>query len=159
MVCAKRASMDDETEYEPAPEGWVLHPLPFSFAGRAGPFYWREEGAPSVGFFSKPYHGNLGNVVHGGALLTLADMALFAICRDALAGSHAVTVTLNSEFLNPGPIGAFITADGEVVKAGKSILMARGTVCAGDTPLLAFSGVLKRLSRPAPSDSPVLRQR
>ena len=146
--------MIDADDIEPAPEGWVLHPFPQTFAGHAGPFYWREEGPPAVGFFSKPHHANLVAVVHGGALLTLADMALFAICRDGLAGSHAVTVTLNSEFLNPGPIGVFITADGEMVKAGKSILMARGTVRAGDTPLLAFSGVLKRLSKPAPSDSP-----
>ena len=137
----------------------MLQPLLQTFAGRAGPFYWRKDGAPGVGFFSKPHHANLGDAVHGGALLTLADMALFAICRDGLAGSHAVTVALNSEFLNPGPIGVFITADGEMVKAGKSILMARGMVRAGDASLLAFSGVLKRLSQPAPSDSPVLRQR
>ena len=146
--------MTDAEEFEPAPEGWVLQPFPQSFAGRAGPFYWRVDGRTGVGFFSKPYHTNLGDVVHGGALLTLADMALFTICRDALAGDRAVTVTLNSEFLHPGPLGAFIHADGEVTKAGKSLLMARGMVCAGETPLLAFSGTLKRISRSAGSDSP-----
>ncbi len=146
--------MDSQVGYDPAPDGWVFHEIPQRFAGRAGPFYWRVEGPPGVGFFSKPHHGNLGEVVHGGVLLTLADMALFTFCRDVLAGDKAVTVTLNSEFLNPGPIGAFIHADGEVTKAGKSILMARGIVRAGDTPLLAFSGSLKRLSQPAPVDLP-----
>ena len=142
--------MSDTIDFDPAPPGWKLQTLGETFAGRAGPFYWRQDGAPGVGFFSKPHHGNLGGVVHGGMLMTLADMALFNICWKALDGAMAVTVNLNSDFLRPGPIGAFIEASGELTKGGKSLLFARGMIRAGDQDLLAFSGTLKRLSRPAP---------
>ncbi len=142
--------MNDDPQVDPVPAGWALHPFSHTFAGRAGPFYWREGGAPGIGFYSKPHHGNLGGVVHGGMLLTLADMALFNICRDALKGSMAVTVSLNSEFLRPAPIGDFIVASGEMTGGGRSLLFARGMVRAGEKDLLAFSGTLKRLSERLP---------
>lgn len=142
--------MSDDTEIDPAPPGWALRSFTETFAGRAGPFYWREDGVPGVGFFSKPHHGNLGGVVHGGMLMTLADMALFNTCWKALDGSMAVTVSLNSEFLRPAPIGAFVEASGEMTGGGRSLFFARGMVRAGDQDLLAFSGTLKRLSQRRP---------
>ena len=139
--------MSEDREHDPAPEGWTLRDFPDSFAGRAGPFYWRDDG-PGVGFFSKLHHGNLGGVVHGGMLMTLADMALFNICWNAIEGFPAVTVSMNAEFLRPAPIGAFIEASGEMTGGGRTIFFARGLVRAGDQNLLAFSGTLKRLSSP-----------
>lgn len=142
--------MSDDTDFDDAPPGWKLQSYSETFAGRAGPFYWRQDGVPGVGFFSKPHHGNLGGVVHGGMLMTLADMALFNVCWKVLDGSMAVTVSMNSEFLRPAPIGAFIEASGEMTGGGKSLFFARGMVRAGEQDLLAFSGTLKRLSRPLP---------
>ncbi len=139
--------MNSDAQFDPAPAGWTMRSFPETFAGRAGPFYWREDGVPGVGFYSKPHHGNLGGVVHGGMLMTLADMALFNICWKALEGSMAVTVSLNSEFLAPAPIGALIEASGEMTGGGGSLFFARGMIRAGDQNLLAFSGTLKRLAR------------
>ncbi|GJL95009.1 MAG: thioesterase [Hyphococcus sp.] len=131
---------------KPAPEGWVLQSHPQTFSAHAGPFYFREEGAePGVGFYSEPHHGNLGQMVHGGALMTLADMALFDAAFREEGQFAAVTVTMNAEFLYPGPIGEFIQARGEVVKAGKGMIFVRGLVSVKDKKLLAFSGSLKRL--------------
>lgn len=132
----------------PAPEGWVLRPLNHTFGTRAGPFYMRDpEGdVPGIGFFAEPHHGNLEGAVHGGALLTLADMALFDIAFRTLGRFTGVTVTLNADFLNPGPVGQFIEATGEIVKNGRSLIFARGTVTEAGTPLLSFSGAIKRLS-------------
>lgn len=131
----------------PAPEGWVLRTHPQTFSTHAGPFYFRKEGKlPGVGFFSEPHHGNLGGVVHGGALMTLADMSLFDICfRHEGKFFKAVTVTLNAEFLNPAPIGEFIEATGELTKPGKRLSFARGVITSGDKTLLAFSGSLMRI--------------
>jgi len=148
--------MTDDDQFAP-PEGWTLHPFSNTFAGRAGPFYWRDGDKPGIGFYSRPHHGNLGGVIHGGMLMTLADMALFNICRDALQGSMAVTVSMNSEFLAPAPIGAFVTATGEMTGGGRSLFFARGMVRANDTDILAFSGTLKRLSKKL-SDLPAPRQ-
>lgn len=132
---------------KPAPPGWVLQSHPQTFSAHAGPFYFREKGpTPGVGFFAEPHHANLGGIVHGGALMTLADMSLWDICRRVEGDFRAVTVTLNSEFLAPGPIGAFIEASGEMTKASRSFLFARGLVTADGKSLLSFSGTLKRFS-------------
>jgi uncharacterized protein (TIGR00369 family) len=117
-----------------------------TFSGHAGPFYFREgyDNPPGVGFLSEPRHANVAGIIHGGALLTLADMALWDICRRASGPFNGVTLTLNSEFIAPGPIGRFIFATGEAVKIGKSIMFARGEILCGDDVLLTFSGSLKR---------------
>ncbi len=130
-----------------APEGWTLQNHLETFGGHAGPFYFREKGpTPGVGFFSEARHANTGAMIHGGALLTLADMSLFDICFRAVGGSfRAVTVSLSSEFLGAGPIGEFIEATGEMTRSGKRLHFARGLVTAAGEPLMSFSGILKRL--------------
>lgn len=140
--------MNDVTtakEPRPAPKGWVLQHRRANFAWHSGPFYFREEGAPpGIGFYSEPHHANMGETVHGGALLTLADMALFDACHRKFGRFKAVTITLNTEFLAPAPIGVFIEAVGEVVGGGKTIMIVRGLVSTGATALMNFSGTLRR---------------
>jgi len=129
------------------PAGWVFQSHPQTFSHHAGPFYFREKGSvPGVGFFAEPHHANLDGIVHGGALMTLADMSLWDICRRSEGDFEAVTVTMNAEFIGPGPVGAFIEATGETTKAGRSLLFARGLVTVSGKSLLSFSGMLKRLS-------------
>lgn len=142
--------MTDESSHpklRPAPPGWVLQGHRETFSGHAGPYYFREEGAEAgVGFFAEPHHANMGGVIHGGALLTLADMALWDICRRKIGVFKGVTVTLNAEFVGGGPVGEFIEASGETTRVGGKLLFARGLVTAKGEALLAFSGTLKRLS-------------
>jgi len=139
--------INEEPTVKPIPPGWMMRSHPQTFSAHAGPFYFREEGSvPGVGFFSEPHHANLGQVVHGGALMTLADMALFDICFRAEGKMFkAVTVTLNAEFLTPAPIGEFIEASGEVVKSGKRLSFVRGLVVAHEKTILSFSGSLMRI--------------
>ena len=81
--------------------------------------------------------------------MTLADMALFDICfRAAGEQFKAVTVTMNAEFVGPGPIGEFVEASGELIKQGKSLSFVRGLITAKGQTMLSFSGSLKRLSQP-----------
>ena len=128
------------------PEGWTIQKHPETFSGLAGPCYYRESGAiPGVGFVAEKKHLNFGNVVHGGALLTLADMALWDICWRNIGSFKGVTVTLNGDFLGAGRIDTFIEATGEMTKAGGSLLFARGSITAGEDLLMTFSGTLKRL--------------
>ena len=85
--------------------------------------------------------------MHGGCMLTFADFALFALAHERLEGSHAVTVSLNGEFIGPAHEGDLVEATGEVVKAGKSMVFIRGLVSTGGAPMLSFSGVIKRVAR------------
>lgn len=139
------------TNSEPSadiPPGWILQSHRDTFSGHAGPFYFRpiDDKRPGVGFLAASSHANAHGVIHGGALLTLADMSLWDICRRAAGPFRAVTLTMNAEFVAPGPIGRFIAATGEAVKIGKSIMFARGDIRCGDEILLTFSGSLKRFS-------------
>jgi acyl-coenzyme A thioesterase PaaI-like protein len=128
------------------PDGWELPAFKDTFSAHAGPFYFRKGEAPGVGFFAEPRHVNGGGVVHGGALLTLADMSLWDIARRAIGPFRGVTLTLNGEFLEPGEIGAFIEARGELTKRGKSLLFARGLIVQDGKTLMSFSGTLKRFA-------------
>ena len=136
-----------KAETHAAPEGWTLQSRSGTFSGHAGPFYFRDEGGPAgVGFFAEGHHANMGGVIHGGALLTLADMALWDICRREIGLFKGVTVTLNAEFVGAGPVGSFIEATGEMVRAGRKLMFARGLVSANGEAVMSFSGTLKRLS-------------
>ena len=79
-----------------------------SFLEIAGPAYSKREPDRSIvtAMRAEPHHANGLGVVHGGALMSLADNALFNIATDALKGSDwSVTVTMNTEFLDAAQIG------------------------------------------------------
>ena len=141
----KAAAMTDNATHK-IPDGWVLQSFPDTFSFHAGPYYFREASSktPGVGFFSEQMHSNAGGIVHGGALMTLADMSLWDICRREIGMFRAVTVTMNAEFIGRGPIGKFIEATGETTKVGRSLLFARGMISCEGEALLSFSGSLKR---------------
>ena len=117
------------------------------FEDAVGPFYFRvdPDGRPVTAFRAEAKHMNGGGHMHGGCLMAVADMALFTIAREALAGQHGVTVALDSVFLNPGNVGDLVEATGEVTRAGGSLIFVRGQVTVEHRTLLTFSGVIKKL--------------
>lgn len=121
------------------------------FEDHNGPFYYRHEddGAVRCAFVAEKRHMNGGGFMHGGCMMTFADYALFCIGKEALGDSHAVTLTMSSEFVSAGHVGDFVEATGEVVKAGKSVIFIRGQVSTRGETLMTFTGVVKRVrSRP-----------
>ncbi len=118
------------------------------FEDTIGPFFYRQEtdGTVRCAFVSERKHMNGGGMLHGGLLMSFADFALFAIAKEHLDGM-AVTVGFNSEFVSAGPENALIEASGEVTKATRSILFVRGKIYTGDTTILTFSGILKKLRK------------
>jgi len=93
-------------------------------------------------------HSNLGDMVHGGAILTFIDMALFAGGR--LAGAdvnRAVTLDLNTRFLKPGRIGVPIDAEVELLRETGRLVFLQGKIVQGGETIAAFSGALRKFSR------------
>jgi acyl-coenzyme A thioesterase 13 len=113
-----------------------------------GPFCFRvgDDGAALSAFEPKPHHLNGGGTIHGGALMSFADFALFAIAHNALRGVKAVTLTCNSEFIGAGNLDGNVEARGEVLRETRSLIFVRGLVTQGSRPLLAFSGTLKKIT-------------
>ena len=115
----------------------------------AGPFYFREDPVRGMvcAFRAETKHMNGGGFMHGGCMLTFADYSLFVIGREALQGGHAVTVSLNGDFVGPANVGDLVEATGEVVRAGGSLVFLRGLISTGGAPMMTFSGVVKRIRR------------
>ena len=113
----------------------------------AGPFYSRRgaDGRWTSAFRAEAKHMNVDGFMHGGCLMTFADYALFSIAADAIAGTVAVTASLNSEFIDGARVGDLVEASGEVIRAGRSMVFARGLISAGGRPLLNFSGIIKKM--------------
>lgn len=113
-----------------------------------GPFVFRVEGARvRCAFEPRREHLNGGGTIHGGALMSFADFALFCIAHKELAGDKAVTLTCNSEFLKAGALGDIVEAEGEVLRSTRTLIFVRGLITQSSHPLLAFSGTLKKIEQ------------
>jgi uncharacterized protein (TIGR00369 family) len=115
----------------------------------SGPFYWREDADGSVrcAFRAEKKHMNGGGFMHGGCMLTFADYALFVIGRAALGDGYAVTVSLNGDFVGPANEGDLVEATGEIIRAGGSLVFIRGLIATGESPMMTFSGVVKKVKK------------
>lgn len=115
------------------------------FEDHAGPFYCREDERGMVcGWVPGAHNANAGGNIHGGALMTFADYALFMIVGGMDVAVHGVTMTMNSEFVGAAQPGKMLTARGEVVRAGLSVVFVRGLVTEGERPVLAWSATVKK---------------
>lgn len=131
--------------------GWHTWPNePFEHDA-AGPFYLREDenGKMVAAFRAERKHMNAGGVVHGGALMTFADFALFALAHSGDEDGYGVTVAFTSEFLSGALEGEYLEARGEVMGGGRSITFVRGVITADGRPVLNFSGTIKKKHKPA----------
>jgi uncharacterized protein (TIGR00369 family) len=116
------------------------------FEDYVGPFYTKRDAQGVVcGFLPSAKNCNAYANIHGGALMTFADFALFMIPGEGGAMVHGVTVTMNCEFISGARPGIPLYARGETVKAGRSLLFVRGTIVSEDKAVLIFSGTIKRI--------------
>lgn len=118
------------------------------FEEQSGPFFFREEpnGRHRCAFITGSQQMNCNGAMHGGALMTFADYAMFVFARPCLnKGISAVTVSFSADFTAAAGPGEFLESTGEVVQETGSLIFVRGKIYRGEQTLLAFSGVLKKL--------------
>jgi acyl-coenzyme A thioesterase PaaI-like protein len=84
-----------------------------------------------------------GAVVHGGALMTFADIALGMGTADALPGQSYVTVQLQYQFAGGATIGGLITCQPELVRKTSSLAFVRGLIKADDEVIGSAEGIFK----------------
>jgi acyl-coenzyme A thioesterase PaaI-like protein len=61
-----------------------------------------------------------------------------------------VTVSFASEFLDAAREGELVECEGEITRAGGSLIFLRGLLKSGERPLFTFSGTIKRVKRKVP---------
>lgn len=142
----------DDTHLVPVTEGewagWLRWPGTDPFEDHVGPFFARYDAEALVcGFRPEAKNRNGSGNIHGGSLLTFADFSLFMIASAVLPEFHGVTATLNAEFVGAARPGRLLTARGEVVKAGRSMIFVRGLIDDAGEMVMSFSGVIKKITR------------
>ena len=126
------------------PPGFEPLSIASPYARALGPLHVDREGA-RLGLATTDTLANIAGVVHGGALATLADVALFIIGGKGELMTDAVTLTLNASFVAPARLGRFLVASGRIVREGRSVLFVDGEVTDEGETVLTFSGTLKRV--------------
>jgi acyl-coenzyme A thioesterase PaaI-like protein len=134
-------------------EGWSTWNRD-SFESNNGPFWYRREadGRVRCAFRVEQKHLNGQGNVHGGCFMTFADFCLFAIAGRELQGP-GVTVSFACEFLDAAREGDLIECDGEMTRAGGSLIFLRGMLKCGERALFSFSGTIKRVKRRTVAES------
>ncbi len=101
-----------------------------------------------VRIFPRKLHRNMNDVVHGGVILSLADIAMFAGAGLILGSrlERGVTLELNTQFLTPGDLRRPLDAIVEVTKETGRMVFARGLIVQDDDKVSSFSGILRKLS-------------
>ena len=102
-----------------------------SFAAATGRLLFKPDGPARAvcRMFPTEAHGNMGGSIHGGAVMSFIDMALFAGGRCAgMAEGHYVTLDMTTHFLARRKPGSPLDAYVELVKQTRGHAFMQGVV-------------------------------
>lgn len=129
--------------------GYRLYDPVDPFENGAGPFYWRQQDDGSHHFVlrAEARHCNSHGIVHGGLMMTMADLMLCATAKAATDGQPVVTISMANEFAASATEGELLEATGEIVRGTGSMVFVRGQVHVGARITMSCSAVVKRLRK------------
>ncbi len=133
------------------PPGFTRLTLPpAGFIDANGPLYGRlEDGRLVMGIRIEARHCNAVGTCHGGMLTMLADMLLaMGSNLQANLSSFLMTVSLNCDFLDVAPLGAWVEGRLEVLRITRTLVFSQGVLAIGERPVLRANAVLKRPAQP-----------
>ena len=109
------------------------------------------DGKARLRMFPEHRHTNLGNNIHGGTVMALIDIALFACARQLgiIEAGTAVTLDLSVQFIGAGKPDIPCDAVTELLKETRRLVFLRGVVEQGEGNLIAaFSGTIRKPTAP-----------
>jgi acyl-coenzyme A thioesterase PaaI-like protein len=119
------------------------------FNNFVGPFYRLpdpEEGrARQFALVVGEKHMNASGTVHGGMLMTLADMSMGHTARLETGARGGSTVSLNCDFVGPGRLHDVIVSRVRVTRRARTMVFLTAELFAGDRPILVATGLWKLL--------------
>ncbi len=132
-----------ESVSEAVPEGFEPLPMGYGFTDALGPLYRRvEESRVVLGLRVDTQHSNTMGICHGGALMTLADIAAASwanVARGLIAG--APTINLSIDFISGAKQGQWIEAHEEGVELKRLFGFVRGVIRSERGLVARFSAV------------------
>lgn len=124
------------------PPGFVPVPYRDGYLGHIGPLYEKRDGGKVViGFHVLKHHLNPADLVHGGFLTTVADMAMAYNMNEQGGDGFYVSLGLDVQFVAPGREGDWLEVHCELPKVGRTNAFGLARVCRGDEVLMTGSGV------------------
>ena len=107
------------------------------FGDRVGPLYIKtREAVPTIGVRVEEHHTSRGGRVHGGLLMTVADVALSRAVRAQLPpGATMWTADLHIAFLQGIGEGDWLEAQPTVDRVGRTLVHASCLLKSGDREL------------------------
>lgn len=127
-------------------EGWEKLPIgPFSRAiGQSWAIHRGDRVLAGVLFDPMTANENIG-IVHGGAMLTFADIAMGYITAHSLGRDHCATVQMNYQFVGAVQVGEFCVCEAELVRKTRQLVFARGLMKVGERIVGSADAVFKVL--------------
>ena len=99
--------------------------------------------------FPERLQSNLADIVHGGAILTFIDMALFAGGYTAGVDiAYAVTLDLSAQFLGPARLGRPLDTNVELLRETRRLAFMRGLVDQEGEVVASWSGTIRKGGEP-----------
>jgi len=116
----------------------------------AGPF-WRlpdeGDGARPYALLVEPKHMNSSGSLHGGVLMTFADIAMSQASRAVSGASRCTTVSLTCDFTGPGKLGDVIVARVRVTRQTRTMVFLAAELTCGERTLGVATGLWKILEQ------------
>lgn len=84
------------------------------------------EGKSTFSMRTAEKHSNMYGTVHGGTLASISDIVMGSSCLTF--GKRVVTIDMNVSYIKSAPSGSTLTAIGEVISNGKTIMRASGEI-------------------------------
>ena len=104
------------------------------------------DGKARLRMFPQRHHTNLQNMLHGGTVLSLIDVGLFACSRmlGIIEAGTAVTLDLSTQFIGGGRGDRPCDAVTELLKETRRLVFLRGIVEQDGELIAAFSGTIRK---------------
>jgi uncharacterized protein (TIGR00369 family) len=113
----------------------------------AGPFYRLPAEADDLGgryaFIVGPKHLNSVGNIHGGLLMTFADVAMSRTARLAAGVESCNTVSLTVDFVGPGKLGDMVEAVVRVTRRTRTLVFQTANIAIGDRVIMVATGLWK----------------
>lgn len=125
-------------------EGWKAYEGK-GFDAHLGPYWFRVQtrGQPEMGFYAGDRHLNQAGTVHGGALMTFADVALGLAAFWAAGAKSCVTAQLQIHLVSAPEAGEFVSCRPELVRCTSQLVFVRGLIVSRDRVVANSDGMWK----------------
>ena len=92
-------------------------------------------------------HVNMRGVLHGGMLMTFADLALGQAVWDATGRASVVTLSLQGQFLKSAYAGDVVEVLPQIVRKTRALIFARGDFMVGSDVIFVATSTWKVLGQ------------